>query len=123
MKDIHLNPKEEEIMRILWKLQKAFVKEIVAEIPEPRPPYTSVSTIVRKLQERGVVGYDAFGKTHRYYPVLTEEIYKNQSFSKLFTDYFKGSYKNMVSHFIKQHDADIDELEQILEEMKKKHSK
>lgn len=123
MKDIHLNPKEEEIMRILWKLQKAFVKEIVAELPEPRPPYTSVSTIVRKLQERGVVGYDAFGKTHRYYPVLTEEVYKNQSFSKLFTDYFKGSYKNMVSHFIKQHDADIDELEQILEEMKKKHSK
>lgn len=116
----HLNPKEEEIMKILWKLEKGFVKEILAEIPEPRPPYTSVSTLVRKLQERGFVGYDAFGKTHRYYPILTEEEYKRDSFSKLFKEYFKGSYKNMVSHFVKEHDADIDELENILEDMKKK---
>lgn len=119
---IHLNPKEEEIMQVLWKLQKGFVKEIVAEFPEPRPPYTSVSTIVRKLQERGIVGHDAFGKTHRYYPILTEEEYKSESFTKLFKEYFKGSYKNMVSHFIKEHNANIEELESILEEMKKKNN-
>lgn len=110
-------------MKILWKLKKGFVKEIIAEMNEPRPPYTSVSTIVRKLQERGLVGYDAFGKTHRYYPILTEEEYTSQSFSKLFKEYFKGSYKNMVSHFITNHDANIEELEDILEEMKKNQQK
>lgn len=115
----YLNPKEEEVMKVLWKLRKAFVKEIVAEFPEPKPPYTSVSTIVRKLEARGVVGYDAFGKTHRYFPVLTQEEYRRNSFKKLFSNYFGGSYKSMVSFFLKEENADIDELERILEEIKK----
>ncbi len=116
----HLNPKEEEIMKILWRLQKGFVKEIIAEMPKPRPPYTSVSTIVRKLKERGVVGYDAFGKTHRYFPILTEEEYRKQSFTKLFKEYFNGSYEKMVSFFLKEHSTNIDELEKILKEIKQK---
>lgn len=118
----YLNPKEEQVMQILWKLRKAFVKEIVAEMPEPRPPYTSISTLVRKLEDRGVVGYDAFGKTHRYFPILTEEEYRKNSFKKLFSNYFGSSYESMVSFFLKEENADIAELEQILEEIKKKEN-
>ncbi len=120
---IHLNPKEEEVMNILWKLKKGFVKEIVAEMPKPHPPYTSVSTLVRKLQERGVVGFDAFGKTHRYYPILSEEEYRKASFSKLFKEYFNGSYEKMVSFFLKEQNANIDDLEKILTEIKNKENK
>ncbi len=119
---LHLNPKEEEIMKILWKLKKGFVKEIVEEMPNPKPPYTSVSTLVRKLQERGIVGYDAFGKTHRYYPILTEGEYKKQHFSKFFKEYFNGSYEKMVSFFLKEQNVDIGELEKILKEIKEKEN-
>ncbi len=107
-------------MRILWKLGRGFVKEIVAEMPDPKPPYTSVSTLVRKLQDKGVIGHEEFGKTHRYYPILTEDQYKSSSFSKLFSHYFNGSVEGMVSFFLKEKKASVEELEAILKEIKKK---
>lgn len=118
--NIHLNPKEEEIMQILWRLKKAFVKEIVAEMAKPRPPYTSVSTLVRKMQDRNLVGHDEFGKTHRYYPVLTKEGYRKQRFGNLFKNYFQGSPEQVVSFFLKEQKVSVDELEAILEQMKNK---
>ncbi len=116
----YLNPKEEEVMKILWKIKKGFVKEIIAEMPKPHPPYTSVSTLVRRLEERNIVGHDAFGKTHRYYAILTEQDYTKQTFFKFFKDYFQGSHEKMVSFFVKEQNTDIKELENILEEIKKK---
>ncbi len=107
-------------MKILWRIQKGFIKEIIAEMPKPQPPYTSVSTIVRKLQERGIIGHDAFGKTHRYYPILSQEEYRNQSFSKLFKEYFNGSYEKMVSYFLQENRDNIEELEKLLKDIKKK---
>ena len=65
--------KEEHVMQILWRLENAFLKEIMAELPDPKPPVTTVSSIVRKLEGEGLIGHEAFGKSHRYYPILTKE--------------------------------------------------
>ena len=69
----NLTRAEEEVMRILWQLKKAFVKDILAEMPEPKPAYNTVSTIIRILEKKEVFGYNAYGKTHEYYPLISEE--------------------------------------------------
>ena len=68
-----LTKAEEEVMQYLWKLEKAFVKEILEQMPEPKPAYNTVSTIVRILEQKGFLGFEAFGKSHRYYPLITKE--------------------------------------------------
>ena len=73
-----LTNKEEEIMQILWKLKKAFVKEVLAEITEDQPHYNTLSTIIRNLEEKGFVGHTAFGNTHQYYPIVPMEDYRNR---------------------------------------------
>ena len=109
-----LTPKEEELMQVLWRLQKAFVKEIVAELPEPRPHYNTVSTIVRKMVDKGFVGYESFGNTHRYYPLVPKKEYTENFIQKALRNYFDNSYKNMVSFFAKEQKISVDELREII---------
>lgn len=109
-----LTPKEEELMQVLWRLQKAFVKEIVAELPEPRPHYNTVSTIVRKMVDKGFVGYESFGNTHRYYPLVPKKEYTENFMQKALRNYFDNSYKNMVSFFAKEQKISVDELREII---------
>jgi len=78
---------EEEVMQILWKEKKAFVKEILDRFPEPRPAYNTVSTIVRILEKKGFVSHDEFGKSHRYFPLIMKEDYREMRL----TDLMKGS--------------------------------
>ncbi len=109
-----LTNKEEEIMQALWQLKKAFVKEIIALLPEDQH-YNTVSTIVRNLEEKGYVAHQAFGKTHQYYPTVSKEKYM-ESFMGLATKKFFGSsYKSMVSFFAKEEKISADELREILE--------
>ena len=110
-----LTPKEEELLQVLWRLQKAFVKEIVAELPEPRPHYNTVSTIVRKMVDKGFVGYESFGNTHRYYPLVSKKTYTENFMQKALRNYFDNSYKNMVSFFAKEQKISADELREIIE--------
>ena len=105
---------EEEIMRILWQLKKAFVKDILAEMPEPKPAYNTVSTIVRILEKKEVVGYTAYGKTHEYYPLITEEEYKRYEMKQLMTNYFDNSLPNLVSFFVKDNDLKTKDLDEIM---------
>lgn len=116
---LHLTPREEEIMTILWRLQKAFVKEIIAEMPDPKPPYNTVSSIVRKLESEGLIGHNAFGNTHQYYPVLQKSQYRKWSFRRLFERYFEGSPEALMSHFIKEEKVDPAEINSILKKLKK----
>jgi len=109
-----LTNKEEEIMHILWKLKKAFVKEIQAEITEDQPHYNTLSTIVRNLEEKGFVGHNAFGNTHQYYPVITLEVYSKKYMKTAIDNYFNSSYKNMVSFFAKEEKISAAELREIL---------
>jgi len=109
-----LTNKEEEIMQILWKLKKAFVKEVQAEITEDQPHYNTLSTIIRNLEEKGFVAHIAFGNTHQYYPIVTLENYSKKYMKTAIDNYFNSSYKNMVSFFAKEEKISADELREIL---------
>ena len=117
-----LTKAEEEIMQVLWDLDEAFVKEIINELPEPKPAYNTVSTIVRILQQKGFVGHTPQGKSHKYHPLISKEAY-TKSFMKGFVKkYFSGSYQQMVSFFTKEEKLSLKELEQLLKELKAKDS-
>ena len=109
-----LSNKEEEIMHILWKLKKAFVKEVQAEITEDQPHYNTLSTIVRNLEEKGYVSHNAFGNTHQYYPIVSIEEYRKGFMSTAIDNYFNSSYKSMVSFFAKEEKISAAELREIL---------
>lgn len=114
-----LTNKEEEIMHILWKLEKAFVKEIVHEMSDD-PHYNTVSTMVRNLEEKGYVNHAAFGNSHQYFPIVKKEDYRKRFMSNAIDNYFGSSYKNMVSFFAKEEKISADELREILNMIEKK---
>ena len=113
-----LTKAEEEVMQLLWKLQKANVSAILAELPTPKPAYNTVSTIVRILEDKGFVSHEKVGKGHMYFPIVQKSDYSNQSINKLVDGYFQGSFKSMVSFFMKKNDLSLSELESILKEIK-----
>lgn len=115
-----LTNKEEEILHILWKLEKAFVKEVLAEIPEENLHYNTVSTIIRNIEEKGYVAHKAYGKTHQYYPVVSKEEYRKQFMSTATKKFFDNSYKSMVSFFAAEEKISAKELREILEIIEKK---
>lgn len=112
-----LNSKEEQIMQILWRMERAFVKEILAEMEAPKPPITTVSSIVRKLESEGWIGFEAFGKTYRYYPIIQKESYLKSSFKRMLNNYFDGSPSHLLSFFVKEEDVDAEELNRLLKEI------
>ncbi|WP_418508557.1 BlaI/MecI/CopY family transcriptional regulator [Corallibacter sp.] len=114
-----LTKAEEEIMQILWQLENANVKQIIQELPEPKPAYNTVSTIVRILESKGFVDYEKQGKGHRYFPLVKKTDYSNQSINSLVDNYFQGSFKSMVSFFMKKNDIGLNELESVLNEINK----
>jgi len=116
----NLTNKEEEIMHILWKLKKAFVKDILAEITTEAPHYNTLSTIVRNLEEKGYVAHNAYGNTHQYYPIVAIEDYRKKFMSTAIENYFNSSYKNMVSFFAEEEKISAKELREILELIEKK---
>ena len=109
-----LTNKEEEIMHILWKLEKAFVKDILAEIIEDKPHYNTLSTIVRNLEDKGYVSHTAYGKTHQYFPMIKKEDYRKRFFNTAIDNYFNSSYKNVVSFFAKEEKISVEELKEII---------
>ena len=117
-----LTNKEEEIMRVLWKLEKAFVKDLLAEMTGPGLHYNTISTMIRKLEEKGFVGHTAFGNTHQYYPVISKEAYRKKLMSLTSKRYFDNSYKNMVSFFAKEEKISAEELREILALIEKKEN-
>ena len=115
-----LTNKEEEIMQILWKLKKAFVKEVLAEITIDKPHYNTLSTIIRNLEEKGFVSYNAFGNTHQYFPIVKMEDYRKRFLNTAIEQYFDSSYKNMVSFFAEENKISAEELREILAIIEKK---
>jgi BlaI family transcriptional regulator, penicillinase repressor len=117
-----LTKAEDQIMQILWALEKGFVKDIVEQMPEPKPAYNTVSTIVRILEKKGFIGYKAYGKTHEYFPLIPKEKYTRFYLNNMVAGYFDGSVQNLVSFFAKENRLnvqDIDQLMKQLEELKK----
>jgi len=108
-----LTNKEEEIMHCLWTLDRAFVKEVVAALPDGNH-YNTVSTVVRNLEDKGYVSHQAFGKTHQYFPKVSKEAYSKEFMQTATQRYFDNSYKDMVSFFAKEEKISADELREIL---------
>ncbi len=119
-----LTKAEEQIMQKLWDMKKAHVKDIIAEMPRPKPAYNTVSTIIRILERKGFVGHRAHGKTHEYFPLVTKKAYRKSFFSNFFQNYFSNSYLSFTSFFTKDQNLSLEELEEmqkiIEEEIKKK---
>ncbi len=116
-----LTRKEEELMKILWKLEKAFVKDIIERYPSPKPHYNTISSLVRLLQDKGVVGFTQYGNTYQYFPIVTKEEYRRSFMSQVVTDYFDNSYKSAVAFFVKEKNLsaeEIDELVKIIKDQK-----
>lgn len=115
-----LTNKEEEVMHILWKLKKAFVKDVLAEITEDQPHYNTLSTIIRNLEEKGFVSHNAYGNTHQYFPLVSMEDYRKRFMNNAIENYFNNSYKSMVSFFAQEDKISAEELREILEIIEKK---
>jgi len=107
-------------MQILWKLKKAFVKDVLAEITEDQPHYNTLSTIIRNLEEKGFVAHNAYGNTHQYYPIVKMEEYRKRFMNTAIETYFNSSYKNMVSFFAEEEKISAEELREILAIIEKK---
>jgi len=115
-----LTKAEEEIMRVLWQLQKGFVKDVLAELPEPKPAYNTVSTIIRILEKKELVGYTAYGKTHEYFPLITEEQYRRFQTEQLMSNYFDNSLKKLVSFFVQDKNISLSEADEIINLLNKR---
>jgi len=130
-----LTKAEEEIMRVLWQLKRGFVKDVLAELPgadridglasldadtPAKPAYNTVSTIIRILEKKGLVGYTAFGKTHEYYPLITEEEYRRFQTEQLMSNYFDNSLKKLVSFFVNEKNISLSEADEIITLLNKK---
>jgi len=110
-----LAKREEQIMQALWHLEKAFVKEIIQELPEPKPHYNSVATMVRILEEKGFLDHESFGNTFRYFPLISKEAYQRQTVGDLVKQYFNDSYPSMLAFFAKEEKISKADLEEILQ--------
>jgi BlaI family penicillinase repressor len=114
-----LTKAEEQIMQVLWHLEKGFVKEVIDELPFPKPAYNTVSTIIRILETKGFIGHEAFGKAHQYYPLISREEYKRHATEKLLGNYFENSVESMFSFFVKEEKLDLSDVDEILKMINK----
>lgn len=117
-----LTKAEEQVMQILWELGKCAVKEVVDKMPEPKPAINTVSTIVRILEKKGFVDHEAVGKGYLYFPIIEKNDYKRTFTKNLVSNYFNGSFKELVSFFVREDKIDMAEMEAILKELNQKSS-
>jgi predicted transcriptional regulator len=108
-----LTKAEEQVMQVLWQLGNAYVRDIIDRLPDPKPAYNTVSTIIRILEKKGFVDYEAHGKAHEYYPIVEKQDYRKSYFRRFLNNYFGNSYQNLASFFTKEQNLSIEELEEI----------
>jgi BlaI family penicillinase repressor len=109
-----LTKAEEQVMQILWQLKEAIVKDILDKMPDPKPAYNTVSTVVRVLEGKGFVNHKAYGNSHVYSPIVKEEDYKKFAFDKVIKSYFNNSYKSLVSYLVKEQKLNLTELAELI---------
>lgn len=115
-----LTKAEEQIMQVIWRLEKAFLKEIIDELPNPKPHSNTVATIIKILTEKEFVGVKVFGRTHQYFPLVSKDAYSKTTMKSLVKGYFEGSFSNAVSFMVKENNLSVEELELLLKQLKKK---
>ena len=114
-----LTKAEEEIMYHVWEKEKCTVSEIIADLEDPKPPHSSISSIVRILEKKGFVDHKAYGRTYEYFPIIEKKAYTKSSLSNLVSNYFDGSANSLVSFLVKEKDLTIKELGEIMKQLEK----
>lgn len=121
-----LTKAEEQVMQVLWDLRNGFIHDLLARMPEPKPAYNTVSTIVRILEQKGFIGHKAYGRTYEYYPLITKKDYTRKYFRNFMENYFDNSYKSLASFFTREESLSREELEgirKLMEEALQKEQK
>jgi predicted transcriptional regulator len=119
-----LTKAEEEIMHMFWELGPSLVSNLIENMPEPKPPHSSVSSVVRILEKKEFLDHKAYGKTYEYFPIISKKEYTGFSLKKLVKNYFEGSVNELVSFLVKENELSLSELEQIkMEVMSKEENK
>jgi predicted transcriptional regulator len=109
-----LTKAEERIMLIFWKIKKGFVKDVIEKIPDnPKPPYNIISSVIRILVEKGYLKFNAYGKTHEYYPVISKTQYRKTQLKKVMSDYFSDSPSDLVSCMVKEENLSEEEIKNL----------
>ena len=118
-----LTKREFNILEVLWELKKGFVNDVIEKLQDPKPPYTTVSSIIRILEEKGYVAHKAYGNTHEYRPVISKIEYKKFALKNLISNFFDGSLENVVSFMVDEKelsDGEINEILDLIEQYKNK---
>lgn len=118
-----LTKAEEKIMKILWKIEKGFINDILEHFPNPKPPYNSVSTIVRVLVKKEIVSFKKYGNTYEYFPLISKEEYRKSQMNNLIKNYYNNSLKQVVNFFSENKNIDMNEVDEVmkmLDEIKNK---
>ncbi|QQT26976.1 BlaI/MecI/CopY family transcriptional regulator [Sphingobacterium spiritivorum] len=110
-----LTKAEEQIMHELWEMNGGFVKDVIERLPEPKPAYNTVSTIVRILETKGFLMHKSYGKSHQYLPKISKEEYKKVITGKLLNNYFDNSAKSMLSFFLEEDKLNLKDVNELLE--------
>jgi BlaI family transcriptional regulator, penicillinase repressor len=118
-RELQLTRAEEQIMQILWEMKEGLVKDVRDFFPDPKPSRNTVSTVIRVLERKGVVGHRAYGNIHVYYPIVKKEEYSKSQFFGLMENYFNNSFPAMASLFARETDLSVNELNMMLKELKK----
>lgn len=108
-----LTKAEAQVMHYIWEFEKSFLKDIVEAFPEPRPAYTTISTVIRVLVKKGYVDYNTYGKVHEYFPLVTRKEYFRKHVKSLINNHFDGSVVSFASFFTGDDAVDLGELEEI----------
>lgn len=108
-----LTSNEEQIMRIFWKLERAIVRDILDQLPEPKPPYTTLASSVKVLEKKGYLGHKSYGKTNEYFTLIAESDYRKKSFNSLVKNFFNGSVENVLTFLVKEKKVTEKELEEL----------
>ena len=119
---VKLANREEQIMQVFWELNEAFIKEVIPHLPDPKPHYNSVATIVKILEEKGFLGHDTIGNLYQYYPLISKDDYQKHAMKDIVKKYFDDSYPRMLAFFAKEQNLSDKELNEIFDMIKSNKS-
>lgn len=114
-----LSRKEEELMQVMWHLKKAFVKDAIDQLPDPKPHYNTIATLMKRLEEKGFLAHREYGGTYEYYPTIEKEKYKDTFMKKVVSTFFDNSYFNMLAYFAKEEKLSPDEVNELMKIIEK----
>lgn len=109
-----LTAAEEDVMQILWRLEKGFVKDILEQFPDPKPPYTTVLSVIRVLEKKEFVSHTQYGNTYEYFALVTKDEYAGEHFNQFLSGYFNNSFPKMAAFFARENNLTMSELEEIM---------